>query len=248
MFRTDEEWDKLYKYITDAASLFGITVSPLRPQRRRQIPQRLQDVVILESHGSRNVSITSHDFKVSVYFPILDSILSELKKRFNNKNISLMKAVQCYSPSSADFFEMDKLMPLVDSYGFIDKHLLQMECVLAKHTLADKGQKLDTINDVLTAVIPFKAAFPNLVKLLQLSLTIVKLVATAECERSFSALKKIKSYLRLTMSTQRTSNLTVLSIERELSETISLDDINLFAAKEKTEGLHYHRTEAIKCK
>ena len=46
-FRTDEEWDKHYKYITDAASLFGITVSPLRPQCRRQIPQRLQDVVIL---------------------------------------------------------------------------------------------------------------------------------------------------------------------------------------------------------
>ena len=28
-FRTDEEWDKHYKYITDAASLFGITVTPL---------------------------------------------------------------------------------------------------------------------------------------------------------------------------------------------------------------------------
>ena len=170
--------------------------------------------------------------KVSVYFPILDSILSELKKRFDNKNISLMKAVQCCSPSSADFLEMDKLMPLVDSYGFIDKHLLQMECVLAKRTLADKGQELETINDVLTGVIPFKAAFPNLVKLLQLSLTIV--VSTAECERSFSALKRIKSYLRSTMSTQRASNLTVLSIERELSETLSLDEvINLFAAKDK---------------
>ena len=33
-FRTDKEWDKHYKYITDAASLFGITVSSLRPQRR----------------------------------------------------------------------------------------------------------------------------------------------------------------------------------------------------------------------
>ena len=28
-FRTDEEWDKHYKYITDAASIFGITVTPL---------------------------------------------------------------------------------------------------------------------------------------------------------------------------------------------------------------------------
>ena len=36
------------------------------------------------------------------------------------------------------------------------------------------------------------------------------------------------------MSTQRASNLTVLSIERELTETLSLDEItNLFAAKDK---------------
>ena len=98
-----------------------------------------------------------------------------------------MKAVQSCSPSSADFLEMEKLIPLLESYIFIDKDLLRMECVLAKHTLADKGQELETINDVLTEMIPFKAAFPNLVKLLQLSLTIV--VSTAECELSFSALK-----------------------------------------------------------
>ena len=144
-------------------------------------------MVILESHRSQNVSSTSHGFKVSVYFPILDSILFDLKNRFDSKNIGLMKAVQSCSPSSADFLEMDKLTPLLESYGFIDKDLLRMECVLAKRTLADKGQELETINDVLTAVIPLKAAFPNLVKLLQISLTIV--VRTAECERSFSALK-----------------------------------------------------------
>jgi len=86
-----------------------------------------------------------------------------------------------------EFLEMDRLIPLVESYGFIDKELLRMECVLAKRTLANKGKELETINDVLAAVIPFKAAFPSLVKLLQLSLTII--VSTAECEQSFSALK-----------------------------------------------------------
>ena len=82
-----------------------------------------------------------------------------------------MKAVQSCSPSSADFIAMKKLIPLLKSYGFIDKDLLRMECVLAKCTLADKGQELGTINDVLIAVIPLN--FPNLLKLLQLSLTIV---------------------------------------------------------------------------
>lgn len=30
-FRTDTEWDKHYKYITDPAALFDIAVMPLRP-------------------------------------------------------------------------------------------------------------------------------------------------------------------------------------------------------------------------
>ena len=82
-----------------------------------------------------------------------------------------MKAVQSCSPLSSEFLKMDRLVPLVESYGFTDKDVLRMECVLAKHTLADKVQELETINAVLVAVIPFKAAFPNLVKLLQLSLS-----------------------------------------------------------------------------
>ena len=141
-----------------------------------------------------------------------------------------MKAVQNCSPSAAQFLEMDELLPLYSRV--IDKDLLTMECALAKRTLADKQLELKAINDVLAAVVPLKTAFPNLVKLLQFSLTVV--VSTAECERSFSALKRIKSYLRSTMSTQHLSNLIVLCVERKLSESISLDEIiDLFAAKDK---------------
>ena len=79
-FKTDTEWDRHYKYTTDAASLFGITVTSLRPQCSRQAPQRLRDFVVLESHGSQDILSTSQDFKISVYFPILDGILSELNE------------------------------------------------------------------------------------------------------------------------------------------------------------------------
>ena len=47
------------------------------------------------------------------------------------------------------------------------------------------------------------------------------------------------------MSTQRASNLTVISIERKLSVSLSLDEVvDLFAAKDKTEGLHYEPTHS----
>ena len=47
-------------------------------------------------------------------------------------------------------------------------------------------------------------------------------VSTAHCERLFSALKRIKNYLRSTMGENRLTN---LAIERELSNALVLDDV-----------------------
>ena len=85
-----------------------------------------------------------------------------------------------------------------------------MECVIAKRTLKDED--ITTINDVLSEIVPLLEAFPAL----QIALTIV--VSTAERERSFSTLKRTKTYLRSTMSEQRLVDLAVLSIEKELPQ------------------------------
>ena len=54
------------------------------------------------------------------------------------------------------------------------------------------------------------------------------------CERSFSALKRIKTRMRTTMGNERLSDLAILSIERDLaSSMIDYDTlINDFAALE----------------
>ena len=104
-----------------------------------------------------------------------------------------------------------------------------MECKLAKHTLS--GKEMEGINDVLVELLPLKAAFPVLVKMIKIALTIV--VSMAECERSFSTLKRTKTYLRSSMSEQRLTDLAVLSIERELSQNLSLDKVvDEFSAKD----------------
>ena len=50
-------------------------------------------------------------------------------------------------------------------------------------------------------------------------------VSIASCERSFSKLKLMKSYLRLTMGENRLSALAILSIESDFVESLSFDDI-----------------------
>ena len=60
--------------------------------------------------------------------------------------------------------------------------------------------------------------FPEVVKLLKIVLTTP--MTTAEPERCFSTLKRIKTFLRSTMSTDRLSALAMVSIESKLMSAI----------------------------
>ena len=155
-------------------------------------------------------------------------MISELQHRFADKNLEHMKAVGACSPDSPQFLEPKILLPLAESYG-LDTNLLSIECTLARSTL--NAKVLDSISEVLQAISSFKEAFPTLMKLLQIALTIA--VSTAKCERSFSALKQIESYLRSTTSEQRVVDFAVLSIEKDLSQQLSLEEVNQFAGRDK---------------
>lgn len=61
-------------------------------------------------------------------------------------------------------------------------------------------------------------------------------MTTAEAERSFSTLKRIKTFLRSTMSENRLSALSMLSIEKSMINNISNFKekvINVFAEKKE---------------
>ena len=192
-FRSDEEWRKLYKYVEDAASLPNIEISPLsntRSQCQRTMSKRFGDVIVLECTGSRETATTSEDFKISLYFPILDAMISELHGRFDNKNIEMMRAIQCCNPNSTHFLDVNFLAPLIEAYN-LSKDFLSAECLITKHTL--NGKVVHSTADVLKEMVPLNVAFPALIKVLQIALTIV--ITTAECERSFSSLKRTKNYL-----------------------------------------------------
>ncbi|XP_022161769.1 uncharacterized protein LOC111027679 [Myzus persicae] len=50
-------------------------------------------------------------------------------------------------------------------------------------------------------------------------------VTTASCERSFSKLKLIKTYLRSTMAQERLSSMAILSIETEIASKLDYEEV-----------------------
>lgn len=66
-----------------------------------------------------------------------------------------------------------------------------------------------------------KEAFPDLLLFSQIVLTVP--IASASAERSFSTMKRVKTYLRSTMADQRLNDLCLLAIEREMSHDLLND-------------------------
>ena len=70
-FRSDAKWSKMYKYVGDVATLFNIRETSLRPQRQKRLPKRLNDAVVMEKTGSRNIVSNSKNFKFVFIIPYL---------------------------------------------------------------------------------------------------------------------------------------------------------------------------------
>ena len=116
-YRTDSKWEEVFKYVQDVASLHNIDAEVPRSQRSRQLPRRYEDVLVMETTGSREGLMASEHLKISIYFPILDAMLSELDRRFAEKNLEHMRSIQACSPSSPNFLKPNSIRTLAESYG-----------------------------------------------------------------------------------------------------------------------------------
>ncbi len=114
--------------------------------------------------------------------------------------------------------------------------LLPNECLLAKRALQAQEEKSEFVLEAYLQLLQLQSAFPSLIKLFKKALTIV--VITAQCERYFSALGRIKTHLRTTMTDQRLADISLLSLERDLtfSTTFLEDTVRAF------EGIDKNRT------
>src|SRR6476469_1948064 len=137
---------------------------------------------------------------------------------------TVMFGVQALTPKHSSFLQIDKIEAFAELYRGnvedIGHEIYQLKRLFQRTT--EHSEKLLTLVDLACFLQPYKLAFHHLYRLL--SIAIVLPVTSAGCERSFSALKLIKSYLRSTMCDSRLSNVGVLSVESRRAELLNLDN------------------------
>lgn len=165
---------------------------------------------------NRNISEnTISNFK-RVAFEVLDTIIVQLKERFNDiERLSFIDLLnKKMYPEYLKKCPKQLYQKLNDTYPSIF-NLQKLENELSVIYSCDIKQNLDPIklfnyicNNDLNDV------FFETVKLLKLFFTIP--VTSASSERSMSTLKRIKTYLRNSMGNERLSALSTLSIEKDI--------------------------------
>lgn len=232
-FRTNEYWNQVYKYVTDIAKLHSIPKGvndDLRPSRKRRRPAHLEDIVITEFVGSRELTTTKDHFKTNLYLPVVDQFIMEMNECFNHSSNLVLKGISACSPSSSVFLDFSEMKPFCLMYG-IDVDTLEIELALLSRSMASVGGNITNIAELGCYLHSCQPVYKNLYHTVRLTLTIA--VTSAECERSFSTLKRIKTRLRTTMGEDRLSDSAILSIERDLASSIKYEEIiNDFATSD----------------
>ena len=129
----------------------------------------------------------------------------------NGKNVSVpIKVKSLYK----DDIDMEKL----------SLHLKMLpDAIKSSSPCIVEVTRIKTICDVFNECQGVKKLLTEVDKLLKLFLTIP--VTTATAERSFSALKRIKTYLRNSMSQQRLNHCLLLHVHRQKTDDLLLSEI-----------------------
>lgn len=172
----------------------------------------------------------------------IDRLIQELKTRFMRLNdvdekFGFLLNVEELLADTSKWKEQCREFGVFYSTD-VNSEDLHQEIIDCKMLLRGREEiQLKTPLDLLKFIISYgHDVFPNLRIALQILLTIATSIAS--CERSFSKLKLVLSYLRSSMGQQRLNDLSLISIERNEAAKINFDEVIDSFANSKARRTH----------
>lgn len=196
--------------------------------RYRQPPRKL-----CHEGASGHAFTTPDSYFRQQYYEVIDLLSSELKRRFQQKRgvpiAAMIENVLIHATNQTDIGDLPAEIKMYENNVDLVKLKIQLQmlpdllrtrnkqipnCVPIKRVM-----NVQTLCDVMNEVSMSKEMFSEVHKLLKLFYTIP--VTTSTAERSFSALRRLKTYLGSTMSQPRLNNLMLLYIHKDRTEEIN---------------------------
>ncbi|XP_062599060.1 52 kDa repressor of the inhibitor of the protein kinase-like, partial [Saccostrea cucullata] len=195
-------WDALYGRATEIAAEHDL--QPCVPRRAGRQQHR-------ENHPLNN---PSDYWRVSLYLVFLDHLVNEISSRVTKNEERFL--ISYLLPAKLQDLTADVTDRLYNAYKsdltskveFVD----EITRWRIRWNLAGTDTGPNKIIDLLNKT--NKDIYPGIFCVLSIFLTMP--VSSASSERSFSAMRRVKNYLRTTMGDERMSNLSLLHVQRHM--------------------------------
>ena len=224
--RDDACFDRFYDAVYQDSK--DLTEEPCL-SRHRKIPRRYD-----EGRQAHQYEEPKARF-CHAYFETLELAAGEIEKRFDHGDIRTVKEIEILLLNASNGETVDTFPSLVQSYlsnDIIDLEHLKIQLSLVHDMIktansdsipVTKATSIRTIAEAMNTSDVYKTMLSELNKLLQLYFTFP--VTTATAERSFSSLRRIKTFLRSTMTECRLNNLFLLYVHKSMTDALDLSQI-----------------------
>lgn len=177
--------------------------------------------------------MSAEDMYRKEYFDIIDSTIGGLEKRFLQPSFDHVRNIEAVLMGSANGKAATLTNEFVSLYADdIDMEKLKLQLNLlpdAVKTVSPNGirirevTRIHTLCDILNTQSCLKTLLSEVHKLLKIYLTIPVTTASSEC--NFSAPKRIKTYLRNSMTQSRLNHCMFLHIHHDQTDNIDTKEI-----------------------
>ena len=221
---SDDQFDRFWDLAILKAGKLGVN-EPQLP-RQRKLPRRYDDGL---ASGDFPSTPKAH-FK-PVYFEAIDLITNCVQEQFDQPGYRIYQSLETLLIKASKWGEFQDNLDDVCAFYHddFDKELLHSQ-------LQTFGIHFQTVEEpaVQISIFDLKRYFlslsPGQVSLLSqvrclLQLILVMPATNATSERSFSALRRLKNYLRTTMAQERLNHLMVMHIHKERTDYLDLKSV-----------------------
>jgi hypothetical protein len=218
--RTDQQFDTVWNHIQ--STIANYELHDIKLPRHIQRSARYENNPASKTHSFASAK----DFYRVQYFGFLDSVINHIGQRFEQRGIVMYLKME--SLLIAALKKEDFSLLLDDVVGFYDdfqKSHLERQLKMIPDVCPDAHSVADVVAQLRSKSSDLRLLFDEVEHLLNILLVVPASSATAE--RSFSALRRLKTYLRATMKQERLNHLTVLHVHQDRLDAVDLNKLKV---------------------
>lgn len=220
--RSDDAFDSFWQNLQRDANSLGLP-EPVMPRKRKK-PERYMNET--ESACYNDISEVQLLYK-RIYINALDTITSCIKDRFDQPGYKACRNIETLIINAANGnIDKELTKEVLETYSC---DIIEIELLAQLKSLEVQFDK-QTVTNITDVIVKMKSlSKPMLVYYSQivtlLKILLVMPATNAVSERSASCLRRIKQWLRTSMTQQRLNHCMLLTVHKERTDNVNLIDV-----------------------